>query len=150
LWLSGSESTKRWADHGGMTATGKRRKSDGAGPGRPARKSWAWLALVVLSLALAVAGTGFQPVLLDWLLGFVGYFCRILALAVFLRALLSWFRVGYYSWPVIILNDLTDPILLPLRRTMPSLGGRDFTPLVAIMVLYFIPSLVGWLVSLVV
>ncbi len=52
------------------------------GPWSPSRKSWAWVALVVLSLALTVAGTGFQPVLLAWLLGFVGYFCRILALAV--------------------------------------------------------------------
>ena len=119
-------------------------------PRSPSRKSWAWLALVVLSLFLAVAGTGFQPALLAWLLGFIGYFCRILSLAIVLRALLSWFRVDYYSWPVIILNDLTDPILLPLRRTMPPLGGLDFTPLVAIMVLYFIPSIVGWLVSLVV
>ncbi len=116
----------------------------------PSRKYWVWLALVVLSLALTVSSTGFQSALFVWLFGFVGYFCRILAFAVFLRALLSWFRVGYYSWPVIILNDLTDPILLPLRRTIPSLGGLDFSPLVAIMILYFIPSLFRWLVLLVV
>ncbi len=114
----------------------------------PSRKSWAWLVLVGLSLALSVAGTGFQPALIAWLLGFISYFCRILAFAIFLRALLSWFRVGYYSWPVIILNDLTYPILSPLRRIMPSLGGLDFSPLVAIMVLYLIPSLFRWLVLL--
>ncbi len=114
------------------------------------RKSGAWLALVVLSLALTVSSTGFQPALLAWLLGFVGYFCRILAIAIFLRALLSWFRAGYYSWPLMILNDLADPILSPLRRIVPSLGGLDFSPLVAIMVLYFIPSLFKWLVLLVI
>lgn len=117
-------------------------------PRWPSRKSWAWLALVVLSLVLAVASTGFEPILLAWLVSFVSYFCRILALAIFLRAILSWFRVGYYSWPVMVLNDLTDPILSPLRRVMPSLGGLDFSPLVAIIVLYFIPSLFRWLILL--
>jgi YggT family protein len=116
----------------------------------PSRKSWAWLALVVLSLVLTISSTGFQPDLLDWLFGFVGYFCRILALAIFLRTLLTWFRVRYYSWPVIILNDLSDPILMLLRRTMPAFGGFDFSPLVAIMALYFIPSIFKWLVLLVV
>ena len=101
-------------------------------------------------MALAVASIGFQLALLDWLLSFIGYLCRILAFAIFLRALLSWFKVSYYNWPVIILSDLTNPILLPLRRTLPSLGRLDFAPLVAIIVLYLIPSLVGWLVSLVV
>lgn len=117
-------------------------------PRWPNRKSWVWIGLVVLSLVLAVASTGLQPAFLAWLVSFVGYICRILAIAVFLRALLSWFTIGYYSWPVIILNDLTDPILLPLRRIMPSLGGLDFSPLVAIMVLYFIPNLFRWLVLL--
>jgi len=84
----------------------------------PSRKSWVWFALAALSLILAVADTGFQIALLAWLIGFVGYFCRILSLAIFLRILLSWVRVGYYSWPVLILNDLTEPILLPLRRAI--------------------------------
>ena len=119
-------------------------------PRWPNQKSLVWIGLVVLSLVLAVASTRFQPALVSWLLSFVGYFCRILALAIFLRALLSWFRVGYYSWPILILNYLTDPVLSPLRRRMPSLGGFDFSPLVAIIVLYFIPSVVRWLILLVV
>jgi YggT family protein len=114
----------------------------------PRWKSWAWLALAGLSLILAMADTGFQFALLAWLIGFVGYFCRILSLAIFLRVLLSWFRVSYYNRFVIILNDLTEPIILPIRRVLPSFGGFDFSPVVAIMVLYFIPLLFRWLVLL--
>ena len=123
---------------------GKRQQS----PRWPNRKPWPWFVLALLSLVLAMAETGFQPALLTWLIGFVGYFCRILSLAIFLRVLLSWFRVSYYNWFVIILNDLTEPIILPIRRVMPSFGGFDFSPVVAIMVLYFIPLLFRWLVLL--
>jgi hypothetical protein len=52
---------------------------------------------------------------------------------------------GSDSWPVMILNDLTEPILLPLRRVIPSFGGFDFSPVIAIFVLYFIPSIFSWL-----
>jgi len=114
----------------------------------PGRKALAWFALVLLSLLLMAASTGFQPALLDWILGFVSYFCRILAFCVLIRALLSWFRLGVYGWPIIILYDLTNPILEPLRRIMPVFGGLDFSPIVAMLILYFIPSIVDRFISL--
>jgi YggT family protein len=114
----------------------------------PSRKSWIWVALVLLSLFLSAASTSFQPDLFDWILGFVSYFCRIIALCIFIRVLLSWFRFGTYGWPIIILYDLTSPILEPLRRTMPTFGGFDFSPIVAILILYFIPFIIGRLISL--
>jgi len=114
----------------------------------PGRKSWIWIGLVLLSLLLSAASTGFQPDLPDLILGFVSYFCRIIALGIFIRILLSWFRVMTYGWPIIILHDLTNPILEPLRRIMPTFGGFDFSPMVAILILYFIPFIVGRLISL--
>ena len=114
----------------------------------PSRKAWIWFALVLLSLFLSTTSTGFQPVLIDWVLGFISYFCRILAFCVLIRALLSWFRLGFYGWPIIILHDLTNPILGPLRRIMPIFGGLDFSPIVAMLILYFIPSIVGRFISL--
>lgn len=114
----------------------------------PNRKSWIWVALVLVSLLLGAASTGFQPDFLDWILGFVSYFCRIIALCIFIRVLLSWFRVRAYSWPSIILYDLTNPILEPLKRIMPTFGGFDFSPIVAMLILYFIPSIVGRLIYL--
>lgn len=114
----------------------------------PGRKIWIWLALVLLSLFLAAASTNFHPDFLDWILGFVSYFCRILAVCVFVRVLLSWFRFGIYGLPVMILYDLTRPILEPLRRIMPMFGGFDLSPMVAILILYFIPSIVSRFISL--
>jgi YggT family protein len=114
----------------------------------PNRKQWIWIALVLLSLILAGVSVGFQPAWTDFILSCISYFCRILALLVFVRALISWFRPDSYSWPMVMLYDLTDPILTPLRRIMPSFGGLDLTPLLAILILYFVPSVVGSLVHL--
>jgi YggT family protein len=114
---------------------------------RPPRKIWWWIFLSVLSLFLAAAGTGFQPDFLDWLGGFVAYFCRILALIIFIRVLLSWFRVSPYSWLVVILHDLSEPVIQPFRRVIPSFGGFDFSPLVAMLALYLIPVIFNWFTS---
>jgi uncharacterized protein YggT (Ycf19 family) len=112
------------------------------------RKQWAWIAIVLLSLIFAGVSVGFHPGWTDFILGWVAYFCRILALLVFARALLSWFRPDSSSWPMVTLYDLTDPILTPLRRIIPAFGGLDLTPLLVILILYFAPSVISSLVHL--
>jgi YggT family protein len=37
-----------------------------------------------------------------------------------------------------VANQITEPILGPIRRIMPSFGGLDFSPMVAILLLAFI------------
>jgi YggT family protein len=114
----------------------------------PRRKTLVWIGLALLSFFLATYGTGFHPEVLAWILGFVTYFCRILAICVLVAALLSWFRIGGYNLPMAILDDITDPILRPLRRVMPTFGGLDFSPFVAVIILYFIPSIISRIVFL--
>lgn len=38
------------------------------------------------------------------------------------------------------LQALTEPILRPLRRVLPTAGGIDFSPLVAILIIFFLQS----------
>jgi YggT family protein len=91
--------------------------------------------------------TGFQVAGVVWLLYFVNYLCRILSLAVFVRAILSWFAMSRYNPVIVLLDDLTEPILSPLRRVVPLLGMFDITPIVAIIILNFIPYIVSRLVG---
>jgi YggT family protein len=46
------------------------------------------------------------------------------------------------------LNRLTEPLLQPIRRVMPDLGGLDISPIILFIGLYFIQSVViwGWLI----
>ncbi|MBI2303207.1 MAG: YggT family protein [Chloroflexi bacterium] len=59
-------------------------------------------------------------------------------MAIFVRALLSWFSLPPTNAIVVVLNQVTDPVLAPLRRVVPSLGMMDITPLVAIVLLQII------------
>jgi len=36
------------------------------------------------------------------------------------------------------LNALTEPVLRPIRRWMPDLGGIDISPMVLIIILWFV------------
>ena len=70
--------------------------------------------------------------------------------AVILSAILSWL-VGFniinvHNRLVYIIVDslqrITEPLLLPIRRLLPNLGGIDLSPIVLILLLIFFRNLV--------
>lgn len=63
---------------------------------------------------------------------------QLLTMAIFLRAILSWFRLDSRNPLVEMLDMITEPILSPLRRVVPRIGMIDITPLVAIVLLQFL------------
>lgn len=78
----------------------------------------------------------------SFLLRFVDLLFSVLTYAIFARALLSWFRLGPTNPFVRVLNDITEPVLVPLRRVVPMLGVVDITPLVAIILLQVLHAMV--------
>ncbi len=41
-----------------------------------------------------------------------------------------------------ILNQLTDPILRPIRRRLPSFSGLDLSPLILFLIIFFIQQII--------
>lgn len=41
-----------------------------------------------------------------------------------------------------ILNQLTDPVLRPIRRYMPNMGGLDLSPLVLFLIIFLIERVI--------
>ncbi len=68
---------------------------------------------------------------------------QILSIAIFLRAILSWFVRDPRNPLVQLLDQVTEPILAPLRRVVPRVGMVDITPLVAIILLQFLAQAVA-------
>lgn len=60
---------------------------------------------------------------------------NIFIFAIFAQALLSWFNPNHYNPAFALLANLTDPVLNTCRKVIPSLGGLDFSPLAALMLL---------------
>lgn len=73
---------------------------------------------------------------------FVSYLFQALGIAVFLRAIISWFRLAPDNPIQVILVQITEPVLAPLRRVVPSLGMMDITPMVAMFLLYALAQIV--------
>jgi YggT family protein len=66
----------------------------------------------------------------------VAQLLSLFSLAIFARAILSFFpmRPGSPVAPVAqFLYRITEPVLAPVRRVLPSMGGLDLSPLVVIL-----------------
>lgn len=70
------------------------------------------------------------------------------SIAIILRVLLSWLRVGYYHPAARFLYQITEPLLAPLRRYIPPMGGLDFTPMVALIILWIVEQLLVMVLTL--
>jgi YggT family protein len=74
---------------------------------------------------------------------FVGLLVYVLTAAIFLRAIFSWFvPAGSDNVIMRFLRDITEPILAPIRRVMPSMGMLDLSPFVAMILLQVVGSIV--------
>ena len=70
-----------------------------------------------------------------WLAQFINLLFTALVFAIIARALLSWFNLSPTNPLVRILYDVSEPLLAPLRRVIPTIGMIDITPIVAILLL---------------
>lgn len=97
---------------------------------------------------------GFIYFLLDSLLG-------LLALAIIISAILSWlvafdiinYRNRFVYGIASFLESVTGPLLYPIRRIIPPIGGVDITPIIALLLIqgirgYLLPAAMRPLIEL--
>jgi YggT family protein len=92
---------------------------------------------------------------MPFLITTVSLIIRIYSFLILVRVILSWAAVTPYrsrmDHPIVrLLYQVTDPILEPLRRIIPPIGGTlDISPVVALIILEVIRSVVvGFLLRL--
>jgi len=54
------------------------------------------------------------------------------------RALISWVNPDPYNPVVNFLYRATEPVLSRVRRIIPNLGGIDLSPLIVLLIIYFL------------
>ena len=52
------------------------------------------------------------------------------SLIVFVAVVMSWMQLPPSNPIAQVVHTLTEPVLGPLRRALPSMGGLDFSPMV--------------------
>jgi len=66
-------------------------------------------------------------------------FIQIYTLLLIIRVLLTWFpTINWYNQPFAALSQITDPYLNLFRKIIPPLGGMDFSPMLAIILLQLV------------
>ena len=71
----------------------------------------------------------------------------IYAICILAWALLSFFPGGHGSALGRLLDDLVMPVIRPLRRVLPTMAGMDFSPLLAIVLVYALAGVLQGLAS---
>ncbi len=67
---------------------------------------------------------------------------NVYSMVIFLRAIISWFRVDPYSEWYRWMMKLTEPALAPIRRILPSAAGLDFSPFILLIALDFLKRII--------
>jgi YggT family protein len=77
------------------------------------------------------------PLLFNTVVTFINIYTALL----FIRILLSWFpNINWFDPPFSIVSQLTDPYLNIFRSIIPPLGGLDFSPILALLLLQVVQS----------
>ena len=73
---------------------------------------------------------------------FLSEFVRILGTVLYVamlgRVILSWINLGPRNPVSVIIYQVTEPILQPIRRVMPKFGMLDLSPMIAIVLITFV------------
>ncbi len=69
--------------------------------------------------------------------------CVFLYIAlIFVSVIISWINPGAYNPATILIYQLIEPVMQPVRRKIPTAGGLDFSPMVVLLLLYLALQLV--------
>lgn len=81
--------------------------------------------------------------LLIWsIIGVTALFLKVFFFALIISVILSWVAQGSHNPSAMLVNQLCEPLLTPIRRILPSMGGLDLSPIVAFLILNLIDMLV--------
>ncbi|MCI0864520.1 MAG: YggT family protein [Chloroflexi bacterium] len=81
--------------------------------------------------------------------GLINAVLTIFTIAIFARVILTFIipMSGNRPHPIVIsistlVNQVTEPVLGPVRRSLPTFGGMDFSPMVVLIVLIVLRKVV--------
>lgn len=107
--------------------------------------------IIVLQVIILIAGFGLQNPLLLLLWGLLGV-VKLVATTYFwgliIMVIASWVAPYSQNPGLSLLRQLIEPSMAPLRKVLPNMGGLDFSPMIALMLLhifnqYIMPALAG-------
>ena len=90
------------------------------------------LQLAGIVALLLINGLGLPNILLLLLwsvIGLLGLLVNIYFFALLAMIILSWVAPGSNHPAIYLLHQITEPVMAPFRKALPSMGGMDFSPI---------------------
>ena len=78
-----------------------------------------------------IGATSYAGLLLFSVADLIALILTVFLIAVIIRVILSWISPGQYNPVIGLVNKLAEPVLKPIRKLIPPLGGLDLSPLFA-------------------
>ncbi len=97
--------------------------------------------VIVGGYAVGIAHVGVVSLIWLALIDLITLFINIWFFAVLIQAILSWIAPAGPNPLVELLHRITDPLLRPVRNTIPLVGGIDLSPLVVLIGLHLLKML---------
>lgn len=91
--------------------------------------------VVVVLLAIMGRTAGALPIAIVSVIELAILSLNLFFFVILIRIVLSWVAPGNYNPVTALLYTLSEPILRPFRRLIPSIGGLDVSPIFAIVLL---------------
>ena len=83
---------------------------------------------------------GFLAPVIEAVLYLLEFFKWLIIVAAVVSWLVAFGIINTYNRTVAMITDflyrITDPVLRPIRRLLPNLGGVDISPIIAILIIY--------------
>src|SRR5688572_25775070 len=106
-----------------------------------------WFALQLVSsianmlagVLISVGAQSFVATIGYVLYGLVSFYI----LLIFIRIILSYGTINYRNRAMRFMVNATDPLLVPLRRIVPTAGAFDISPIVAFVILWLIQAAIA-------
>jgi len=97
-----------------------------------------WFLLLALAGAITVNPLAY---LIFALFGTAKVVLNFYFFAIIILVILSWVAPGNYNPAAVLIAQLTDPLMAPFRRLLPSMGGLDLSPMLVLFVLHIANSI---------
>lgn len=88
--------------------------------------------MIAMCLLLLLVGYSIPNplLLLIWaVIACLGMVANIYFFAILINIIISWVAPGTYNPVVLMIHQLTEPVMAPFRRVLPSMGGLDLSPI---------------------
>ena len=96
---------------------------------------------VAISATLLLAGFGLPNILLllVWsAIGVIGLLVNAYLIAMVIMIVVSWVAPGSRHPAIVLTYQITEPVMAPVRRMLPDMGGLDFSPILVFIVINII------------